>query len=464
MKTSSTSILHTQCFQASRLKVLFVLTAILQTSSLVTGFTPSSTAIRSLRSHQVSLFSSHENHDVGSENPVLSPIYDDDHEAFSRRSIASIQRYSRLPVWPAWNGALIFILSRFAAVFKYRGDGIAWIEDLIGGRVCPNFFDGRTTSPFLLLVHHSHSFFQYDILRHFQSNFILPEGFPSHPHRGFITLTYCLKGGMVHRDSTGVKQVYGAENRHRDDDKGQTLAQWLIAGAGMLHEEMWDINHDEDGIWSKQELFQFWINLPKERKMDSPQIHLLTTSTDRDRKEARGALSAPIVRSPCGAQDTLILAGEYMGQHSEVPTQSPMTILHVRINIDSTLEKENAQNKWSMDLPKSYKTVILYMRQGSATVEGVNIPAHSTATLKSTGCKLIVEGNESTGADFLLLAGEPLVDPVEMGGSMVMDSREGIDLAYKDYEMGKMGVPWDYSLDDSKWREHVEKFPSKYKK
>jgi len=104
-----------------------------------------------------------------------------------------IEKFGRLPVWPVQNGLIRFVVSRFsekAGVF---------FERVLGGSVCPNFFDPSATSPFILLVHHNHKFISFDPIRPL-SSLILPEGFPAHPHRGFVTLTICLKGGLVHRD------------------------------------------------------------------------------------------------------------------------------------------------------------------------------------------------------------------------------------------------------------------------
>merc|ERR1711957_1006187 len=98
-------------------------------------------------------------------------------------------------------------------------------EDSWGGRVCPNFFAPESTTPFVLLVHHRHAFMNWDPVRYIQKTFF-PEGFPAHPHRGFITVTYILKGGFFHRDSVGIKQSYGAEARH----EGKHV-QWLTTGA-----------------------------------------------------------------------------------------------------------------------------------------------------------------------------------------------------------------------------------------
>lgn len=122
----------------------------------------------------------------------------------SQRKIGRIEKFGRLPVWPVWQGVFLFFAS------KIVGPEIAaqW-EDTIGGRVCPNFFSAESTSPFVLLVHHRHAFMNWDPVRYIQKTFF-PEGFPAHPHRGFVTVTYCLKGGMIHRDSLGIKMPYGA--------------------------------------------------------------------------------------------------------------------------------------------------------------------------------------------------------------------------------------------------------------
>ena len=75
----------------------------------------------------------------------------------------------------------------------------------------------------------------------------------------------------------------------------------------------------------------------------------------------------------------------------------------------------------------------------------------------------ILEVTSNEGADFLLLAGEPLNEPVAAQGSMVMNSPEEINLAYRDYQSGRMGAPWSETLTDEEWMQHVAKFPSAYK-
>lgn len=351
----------------------------------------------------------------------------------SQRRVERIEKFARLPVWPAWNGVFIFLLSKM-----FGSDMGAKIEDWIGGRVCPNFFVPEQTSPFIMLVHHRHSFAPWDPLRFVQKSFF-PEGFPAHPHRGFVTITYCLKGGMIHRDSMGNKQLYGAETHH----KGRHT-QWLTAGAGMLHEEMWDVRPDENICFkpSSQELYQLWLNLPASRKMCSPDVQLL------------GNDDTPTVSA--SSSSTVILCGEHAGEKAKIQPSSDVAILHVRIEPAST---------WKHSVPKNHETCILYMRKGSVSIDATAVPAHHTCFLSCYGDTLSVINSDLNGpADFLFLSGQPLKEPVSAQGSMVMNYPDEINSAYSDYQSLKMGAPWDHKINDDEWADHTKKFPSMYNK
>ena len=355
----------------------------------------------------------------------------------TQRAINSIERFARLPVWPVWNGVFIFIVSKLLGP-----DTAAKLEDAIGGRVCPNFFNpSEKTSPFIMLVHHRHSFAAWDPLRYIQRSFF-PEGFPSHPHRGFITLTYFLRGGFLHRDSMGIRQLYGAEERHNGKH-----TQYLMTGAVLLHEEMYDLQADNAMGVSGQELYQLWLNVPAAHKLEAPFVQLLGGPDETP---------TVVVEDNKGRVETIVLAGEYQGQASAARLFSEASIFHVQMSPNAC---------WTYNIPKSHATAVLYLRTGSIRVgdetDGETIGTHNTVYFSSYGDQIVLQSNQD-GADFLFLSGEPLREPVAAQGSMVMNSAYEIDQAYRDYQAVKMGAPWDHKLSDAEWTQHVQQYPCIY--
>ncbi len=365
----------------------------------------------------------------------------------TKRGVARIEKFARLPVWPVWQGVFLFFASRI-----FGEEVAAGWENRIGGRVCPNFFTAEATSPFVLLVHHRHSFSNWDPVKYIQQTFF-PEGFPSHPHRGFITVTYCLKGGMIHRDSLGIKQSYGAEKRH--DSKH---VQWLTAGAGIQHEEMWDIEPDEqdEGKWlwsSSQELYQLWINMPSGYKMSKPNAELLEAHpVDSSSSSPIPDHTTPIVKENNDATTTTVIAGDYKGIRAPIDCPTNVSMMRVQLSKDSS---------WTHSIPSSHETAIIYVRKGSIQIGSQRIPPHYTVYLTSQGEELSIQSLEGE-ADILLLSGEPLREPIASQGSMVMNTQPEIQQAYLDYQLGKMGRPWSEQLSDEEWQQHVKNNPSLY--
>jgi quercetin 2,3-dioxygenase len=367
----------------------------------------------------------------------------------SRRVVETMDQYPRLPIWPAWNGVVIWLVS-----ILLGKDVAAQLEDMVGGRICPNMFaDPSRTSPFVLLVHHRHSFASWDVLRYLQRSFF-PEGFPSHPHRGFVTVTYILRGGFRHRDSLGIQQAYGAESWH--DGKH---TQWLTTGAGILHEEMFDIRHVNFWLPSHQELYQIWINLPSQDKLVPPNMELLGGPNDTPCVETHDSQGRKTT-------ETLVLAGSHGSVWASSPSRSDLTILHVK-SIDPGCE-------WRHVIPPTHETALFYVRKGSvmvisddvtATTNAVVVPTHTTVVLGVQGTELVLRNDASSkvSADILVLTGVPLREPIAAQGSMVMNSPIEIQEAYRDYQAGKMGIPWKESLSEEEWKVHVRNNPSWYK-
>ena len=340
-----------------------------------------------------------------------------------------IERYARLPVWPVWMGVLLFMVGLVNKQWASR------IENWSGGRVCPIILQQdekesqhSTCSPFLLLVHHNHLFAKWDFLFRSLSKQFLPEGFPSHPHRGFTTLTYIMQGGFIHRDSVGVKQSYSAQKNSNNDDTG--IIQWLFTGCGLLHEEMFDLS----SAGNRHELYQIWINVPSRCKLQNPTIEILsnkdgeedipiiksttdsrggrdggdgnTNDDDDDESSQRQQQQQQMISTKSIVR---VLAGNYYDsvQHqsykSGAPTMSDMNVLHTTISTirNRRLERRQSQKQqqedtgstttttsthpgWTYEIPSNYDTLLLYIRKGSCKITTTAISRTSDGRLVST--------------------------------------------------------------------------------
>jgi len=354
----------------------------------------------------------------------------------------TLVKHPRLPVWPAWFG-LVYIFLDFVTGSPKAG---AALEDRFGGRVCPMIFeDTSATDPFLLVAHHRHSFAFLDPFRYI-FRLLLPEGFPAHPHRGFETVTYVLRGGLVHRDSFGVKKSYGAPQGSEGSGEDGAV-QWMTAGRGLRHEEMWRTGEAADN--TDQELFQIWVNLPAASKMVQPRMQLLGNSEGANsgsgRVEVRELGPVPHAE-PASGVTVRVIAGEACGSRSPVETYSDLAILHVTLAPGAS---------WTWPKPPSW-TCMVYARKGEATVgsPGAALPVHHTATLaRGLGGAVLAAGPE--GADLLLLAGEPLREPVQMGANIVMNTPLQLDDADRDLSMGLFGPRWRHTETDDDWQDIV---------
>ena len=319
-------------------------------------------------------------------------------------SVENMEKHPRLPVWPAWFGIVYILLDLLLG----KPSVGAWLEDRFGGRVCPMIFrDTAASDPFLLVAHHRHSFNAFDPFRYL-FRFLLPEGFPAHPHRGFETVTYVLRGGLVHRDSLGVKKSYGAP-KDSSGSGSDAAVQWMTAGSGMLHEEMWRTGEALES--SDQELFQIWVNLPKADKYTNPRMQMLGSSDTSESFSASklgGMLTEVHERGPVPTVEPApgvsvrIVAGEANGVRSPIETFSEMAILHVtlepgaapQLDLNSKMNGvrpgpgkvrcyTNPLQVWAWPKPATW-SCLLYTRKGEAILksdEETPLPVHHTATL-----------------------------------------------------------------------------------
>lgn len=363
--------------------------------------------------------------------------------------VEDITKHIRLPVWPAWFGVFYIILDWLTGDTKTG----AALEDRFGGRVCPMIFrDTRKTNPFLLIAHHRHSFNPFDPLRYIFRSVLMPEGFPAHPHRGFETVTYVLRGGLDHRDSYGVKKSYGAPPDADGTGEGAAV-QWMTAGRGLQHEEMWRTGSAFDS--TDQELFQIWVNLPASSKMVAPRMQILGNN-DAEPCEPLSEQRVPVIElgpvphvSPSPGVTVRVVAGEADGMQSPIETCSDLAILHVTLKPDV---------EWSWPRPMGWNCIV-YVRRGEVLVgapDRIVVPLHSTATLGRNADEVVLLASNE-GADLLILAGEPISEPIEMGSNVIMNTPSELAKAEQDLSEGEFGPDWDFTLDDASWKEMVRR-------
>jgi hypothetical protein len=221
-------------------------------------------------------------------------------------------------------------------------------------------------------------------------------GFPSHPHRGFITFTYMLDGHMEHKDSMG--------NRGELDSGG---VQWMKAASGVIHSEM---PRQVDGLLRG---FQLWINLPAAQKMSDPAYQEFPSNKIPE-VDAEGI-------------KVRVLAGEYQGQEGVInDPNTNVCYLDVRLA---------ANTKFNLPVPSTHNGFI-YVFEGSASSQSQVLPLHSLAVLGQGDTVQLQAGAE--GARFILVTGKPIAEPIVQYGPFVMNTREEINQAVNDYHTNQL--------------------------
>ena len=249
-------------------------------------------------------------------------------------------------------------------------------------------------SPFLMLDYAAPYEFQPTTER---------RGVGQHPHRGFETVTIVYDGEVEHRDSTGNGGIIG---------KGDV--QWMTAAGGILHEEFHSPAYAERG--GPFEMVQLWVNLPKQHKL-APAGY-------------QGILDAqiPAVALPDDAGMLRVIAGDYDGNAGPARTFSPINVWDVRLGAAKTV---------SLPQPEGWTTLVVVLA-GTVQLNGETVlrPAQM-ATLSTEGTDVVIEANGD--AKLLLLAGEPIDEPVVGYGPFVMNSQQEIVQAIADFNGGRFG-------------------------
>ena len=217
-------------------------------------------------------------------------------------------------------------------------------------------------------------------------------GFPPHPHRGFETITYMLNGKFRHQDSAGNEGVLTDGS-----------VQWMTAGRGVIHSEM---PEQTEGLVRG---FQLWLNLPKEKKMIDPAYNDIP------------AERIPKVNFEGGR--ARIISGKFLGISGPGKPHTGMLYYDIVLDFNThfTMPIDNGWNAF------------IYIYEGSVQLDREVNKGH-VIVLDQEGELDLTAGQK--GAKFIVVAGEPLNEPVARGGPFVMNSKGEVLKAFEDYQNG----------------------------
>lgn len=230
-----------------------------------------------------------------------------------------------------------------------------------------------------------------------------PRGVGEHPHRGFETVTIVFQGEVAHRDSAGNSGVIGPGD-----------VQWMTAASGVLHDEFHSPAFTQHG--GALEMVQLWVNLPARDKMSAPRYQAIEDA------------QIPVVPLPDGAGSVRVIAGEFAGQTGPAATFTPLNVWDVQLA---------AGRQASLRVAAGQTTALAVLR-GSVRVAGAQRAGDAELVILDTvGTDVDLVADTST--HLLVLTGTPIGEPIVGYGPFVMNTREEIQTALRDFQAGLFG-------------------------
>jgi redox-sensitive bicupin YhaK (pirin superfamily) len=222
-----------------------------------------------------------------------------------------------------------------------------------------------------------------------------------HPHRGFETVTLAWEGAVAHRDNAGHAGTIGPGD-----------VQWMTAAGGIFHEEYHEERFSREG--GRMHMMQLWVNLPRKDKLAKPGYQPITAS------------DIPTVALD-GGGTARVIAGELAGTRGPAHTFTPITMLDVNLPAGSPLE---------VSLPATFNALAV-VAKGRITADGKAAAQGELVLFANDGERLALTADEDSHV--IILAGEPLREPIVQYGPFVMNSVGEIKQAMIDVELGKFG-------------------------
>lgn len=253
-------------------------------------------------------------------------------------------------------------------------------------------FDGKYLDPFLMID---------ELKSNNESDYI--GGFPPHPHRGIETFTYIIKGGFEHQDQMGNKKAI------RSGD-----VQWMSTGRGVMHSEM-PLTDEEQGLHG----FQIWLNMPSNEKMRTPRYQDTTDAP------------APVVTDKQGVSFTALAGNWQFGEYTLASSLQSLAAHAALANV--TLPVNTHMQLAALEQQK----VMIYVHTGELiAADGQTFNAGKLLILDANSD---IDVSSQKGAGILILAGNPLKQPIAHMGPFVMTTQEEIKQAVRDYQNGEFG-------------------------
>jgi redox-sensitive bicupin YhaK (pirin superfamily) len=219
------------------------------------------------------------------------------------------------------------------------------------------------------------------------------KGFPMHPHRGIETITYLIKGKITHRDNIGHEGTI-----HEGE------SQWMTAGSGILHEEM---PKETDRLFG----LQIWLNLPQKDKMVAPSYFDIREDMIKTVSEEDATIR--------------IISGSYNGVAGVSTKYVQAKIFDISLKPNKDIEIAIADEL----------TLFTYLFEGDGYFGDGKHVENRTVAIFGEGDRFHAKSGVA-GLKFILFAGEPLNEPVDWGGPIVMNSEEELENAFSEIQAG----------------------------
>ncbi len=249
-------------------------------------------------------------------------------------------------------------------------------------------------------------------------------GFPSHPHRGFETVTIVRRGLIDHSDSLGATARFGGGD-----------VQWLTAGKGIVHCEMFPLLKTDAP--NPAELFQIWLNLPAKNKMAEPHFTMFWHE------------NIPVLKAADAAgkhTEVVCIAGRLQDKQGLPPPpdswasepDSDLAIYTIKLSPGA---------QWTLPAASHAATrrQLYFFKGGKLSVAGESVPVASVMELRATDECLLVNGEAES--ELLMLQGRPIDEPVAQYGPFVMNTQAEIHQAFADYRRTEFGG-WPWGAND----------------